>query len=72
MSMNRFSFLWSEDLAARTRQFAAFTGLSVTDVIRWALSEKLVDDGIPLQSASNEELVDEVRRRQRPPNHLAP
>ena len=60
----RFNFLWTEDLAARTQRYAAINGISQSDVIRWALSEKLADHVVPLQSASNEELVDEVRRRQ--------
>ena len=66
--MKRTSFLWAEDLAARTQRYAATNGLSVADVIRWALTEKMADHVVALESASNEELIAEVRRRQQPPN----
>lgn len=68
MKMKRTSFLWGENLADRTQRYADANGLSVADVIRWALSEK-IGDHTELQSASNEELVAEVRRRQQLPNH---
>ena len=43
MSMNRFSFLRAEDLAARTQKQTALNGLCVADVIRWALTQKMAD-----------------------------
>ena len=69
MKMKRTSFFWGENLAARTQRYAAINGLSVGGVIRWALAEKMADHVVPLQSASNEELIAEVRKRQQPPNH---
>ena len=66
---HRFSFWWAEDLAARTKQYAAINGISQSDVIRLALAEKMADQEVDLQSASNEELISEVRRRQQLPSH---
>ena len=65
---HRFSFWWAEDLAARTKQYAAANGISQSDVIRWALSEKIAGHVTSLESASVEEIMSEIRRRQQPPN----
>ena len=64
-AMTRFNFLWSDELASRTERYAAENGISKSDVVRWALSEKMASHQSGLQSASVQELIDELRRRQR-------
>ena len=69
MKTKRTSFLWGVELADRTQRYAATNGISQSDVIRLAVTEKVADHVVPLQSASNEELVAEVRRRQQLQKH---
>ena len=71
MKMKRTSFLWRDELADRTQRYAAANGISQSDVIRWALSEKMAGPVTSLESASFEELLNEVERRL-PPQNTSP
>ena len=64
-AMIRTSFMWTEELASGTQQYAAQNGISQADVIRWALKEKIRDNRPSASSLSNQELLDELRRRQK-------
>ena len=64
--MDRFSFFWGADFAARTKQYAGINGISQSDVTRLALAEKIASPEVDLESASDEELIAEARRRQGP------
>ena len=63
--MIQTSFYWPEALADKVRHFALVNGLSMADVMRGAISDKMLEYQPGLQSASDRELVDEVRRRQK-------
>ena len=62
--MIQASFYWPEDLAERVRHASTEMGISMSDFIRWALSEKVKDSRPSASALSNQELIDEVRRRQ--------
>lgn len=60
-----FLFMWTEELASATKQYAVQNGISQADVIRWALKEKIRPHQPDASTLSNQELMDEVIRRQK-------
>ena len=61
--MLKTTFMWPEDLAERTKQYAEKNGISQSDVIRLALREKMKEAAPSLTGASREEFIEEAKKR---------